>query len=148
MKDNTKNNLLIIAIYNEDLQSIKALVENGFDVNMPNRTYQAMTPLIAALQKGNDTIIQYLLNHGATINPHAEVSAYAAHTHPYQNPTSNNAETSSSTGVSSTSAASEENNNNQHSEPTPSPTKKKKNYSRFLKRNCSRPHKNVQRNCR
>ena len=72
MKNSAKNNLLIIAIYNEDLQSMKSLVDNGFDVNMPNHTNQTMTPLIAALQKGNDTIVQYLLNHGAKISSPAD----------------------------------------------------------------------------
>ena len=62
MKDKANNNLLISAIYSNHLQSVKALVENGFDINMPNHTNQAMTPLIAAVQKGNDPIIQYLLN--------------------------------------------------------------------------------------
>ena len=70
MKDSAKNNLLIIAIYNDDLQSMKALVENGFDINMPSHTKQSLTPLVAAFQKGNDTIIQYLLNHGATLHLH------------------------------------------------------------------------------
>ncbi|XP_044000972.1 uncharacterized protein LOC122847395 [Aphidius gifuensis] len=62
------------AIRNDNLEIVKVLVERGIDVNtifeisyfFPDD--RKLTPLFIALEKNNDSVIQYLVEHGANVN--------------------------------------------------------------------------------
>ncbi|ORX78193.1 ankyrin, partial [Anaeromyces robustus] len=76
---------LIVAIDKGDEEIVKELIENGADVNMPGKTVEKFDseqinlmsllsptppqkPLIFAIEKGNEVIINTLIEHGADVN--------------------------------------------------------------------------------
>jgi ankyrin repeat protein len=61
---------LHIATLLNDLQRVKELINSGYDVNMFDEI--GYTPLHCACTKGNITIVEYLIEHGANVNAHHE----------------------------------------------------------------------------
>lgn len=63
-------NLLYKAVENNDLETAKVLIENGFNVNWPGSWNGRMLtyPLDAALTTTNSTMIQYLIDQGASLD--------------------------------------------------------------------------------
>lgn len=55
----------------EALEALKVAVEAGLDLNTPNS--RGETALHGAASRGADTIVQYLADHGASINPKSSV---------------------------------------------------------------------------
>lgn len=58
---------LLAAINNEDISEIKALIEKGTNLNLPDPQNNA-TPLYLAAMKNNPEIVELLLKHGANPN--------------------------------------------------------------------------------
>lgn len=71
-----QNNDLKIAVRNNDLAAVKALVESGSDVNilMTERGY-LVTPLEIAAEMGNAEMVSYLLDAGAQLNKNIALAA-------------------------------------------------------------------------
>ena len=59
---------LIRAILQDDLQQVKALIEDGVAVNPENRSWNEEVPLVAAVYRGDSEMIQTLIAAGAEID--------------------------------------------------------------------------------
>lgn len=78
-QDEHLNNLLLTAVSNEDFESVKALVDQGAQVNAQNKHKESA--LYLASQRGNGRIVRWLLEKGANINHqslHGETALHAA----------------------------------------------------------------------
>jgi hypothetical protein len=64
------NTSLIEAVWHQDFQAVKILVEKGADIN--KKQGDGITPLMFAVEKGNLKIAEYLINKGADINSRAK----------------------------------------------------------------------------
>ena len=64
---------LHFAVQDGDLQKVKALINEGHDVNTFDDI--SYTPLHYAIEQENLEIAQYLLDHGADVNAHEEEKA-------------------------------------------------------------------------
>jgi|SRR6185312_4116324 len=60
--------LLIVSVNNQDIQTVKLLVDHNAEINW--KDWFKTTALMYAAQKGNVEIISYLLKHGADIHAH------------------------------------------------------------------------------
>ncbi|CAG9983227.1 unnamed protein product [Clonostachys byssicola] len=59
---------LQLAVMSGNLQIVKLLLDNGFDVNQPTLERLSRTPLQRACELGNFQMVEYLLNQGAEVN--------------------------------------------------------------------------------
>jgi len=71
MLDDEENFVLVKAVENASLDTIKTLVEAGADVNVRDPVYRA-SPLMIAAQKGRVDIVNFLIESGAEINKKAK----------------------------------------------------------------------------
>jgi len=69
-KLSNSNTSLIEAVWYQDFQAVKVLVEKG--VNIDKKQGDGITPLMFAVEKGNLEIAEYLINKGADINSRAK----------------------------------------------------------------------------
>lgn len=68
IQNKEKLNMLSAAVENNDLEAVKALVENGFDINCPNHeTKNRSFPLLIAIERSTDAMINYLIKQGALL---------------------------------------------------------------------------------
>lgn len=61
-------NPLVNAVYDEDLEEVKARIIMGAKINVRDKGRDGMSPLHAAIEMGNVEIAEYLLVHGAKTN--------------------------------------------------------------------------------
>lgn len=61
-------NLLSLAVSNDDLDEVRDLIAKGADVNGREKESENITPLFLAVENGNVEIAEVLLNFGAKIN--------------------------------------------------------------------------------
>lgn len=69
-KLSNSNTSLIEAVWYQDFQAVKALVEKG--ANIDKKQGDGITPLMFAVEKGNLEIAEYLINKGADVNSRAK----------------------------------------------------------------------------
>ena len=69
-KLSNSNTSLIDAVWYQDFQAVKALVEKG--ANIDKKQGDGITPLMFAVEKGNLEIAEYLINKGADVNSRAK----------------------------------------------------------------------------
>jgi ankyrin repeat protein len=62
--------MLILAVQNQDLKTVKLLIEHKADVNM--RDMFKSTPLMYAAHSGNINVIKYLITQGADVRANDE----------------------------------------------------------------------------
>ena len=67
MKRNSRKQTLFHAVRNNDIDTVKALIEKGADVDAEERDSQE-TPIHEAVECGNIDIVRLLLDHGADVN--------------------------------------------------------------------------------
>ncbi|KAK7221493.1 hypothetical protein V2G26_009496 [Clonostachys chloroleuca] len=65
---------LLVAIKSDNLQIVKFLLDNGFNVNQPTLERLSRTPLQQACEIGNFQIVEYLVNQGAEVNAYPAVN--------------------------------------------------------------------------
>lgn len=65
---------LLEAIKSDNLQIVKFLLDNGFNVNQPTLERLSRTPLQQACEIGNFQIVEYLVNQGAEVNAYPAVN--------------------------------------------------------------------------
>jgi len=65
-QEHEKDNELIEAVYNNDVDAVKRLLTEGANVNA--KTQEDVTPLMYAAQNGNKEILEMLLASGASVN--------------------------------------------------------------------------------
>ena len=63
---------LLAAIENEDLAATRQILAKGIDLNMPCADLAGAPPLFFAILKGNYTLVELLLEHGADPNYRAD----------------------------------------------------------------------------
>lgn len=69
-KLSNSNTSLIEAVWYQDFQAVKVLVEKG--ANIDKKQGDGITPLMFAVEKGNLEIAEYLINKGADLNSRAK----------------------------------------------------------------------------
>lgn len=69
-KLSNSNTSLIEAVWYQDFQAVKSLVEKG--ANIDKKQGDGITPLMFAVEKGNLEIAEYLINKGADVNSRAK----------------------------------------------------------------------------
>ena len=69
-KLSNSNTSLIDAVWYQDFQAVKVLVEKG--ANIDKKQGDGITPLMFAVEKGNLEIAEYLINKGADVNSRAK----------------------------------------------------------------------------
>lgn len=69
-KLSNSNTSLIEAVWYQDFQAVKVLVEKG--ANIDKKQGDGITPLMFAVEKGNLEIAEYLINKGADVNSRAK----------------------------------------------------------------------------
>lgn len=69
-KLSNSNTSLIEAVWYQDFQAVKTLVEKG--ANIDKKQGDGITPLMFAVEKGNLEIAEYLINKGADVNSRAK----------------------------------------------------------------------------
>jgi len=62
------HNALVQAVFNEDVEEVKARVAMRAKVNVRDKAFDGITPLHAAVERGNIEIVKFLLAHGAKPN--------------------------------------------------------------------------------
>ncbi|CAI6092333.1 unnamed protein product [Clonostachys chloroleuca] len=65
---------LLVAIKSNNLQIVKLLLDNGFNINTPAIERLSRTPLQQACELGNFQMVEYLVNQGAEVNAHPAVN--------------------------------------------------------------------------
>lgn len=65
---------LLVAIKSDNLQIVKFLLDNGFNVNQPTLERLSRTPLQQACEIGNFQIVEYLVNQGEEVNAYPAVN--------------------------------------------------------------------------
>ena len=63
-----KNYIFITSTVNHDYQTLQVLIDSGIDVDSPREYENGRTPLIIAVQQGNDKIVKMFLEAGANPN--------------------------------------------------------------------------------
>ena len=80
-------NLLSIALHHNDSETVQLLLQNGFNINAPNRqdfsvlTHCPAYPLITAMIYSSDVTLKYLLNNGAAFIEPEKLIEIAIHYH-------------------------------------------------------------------